>query len=215
MVQTATKSLVVKLSEVMEAVKYIKKNGYNKFNKYSYATEADVNEKVREELAARKVILIPNMKSHVVREHQTRSGNTEYIVTAEVEFTFHDGESGEKISFSVFGEGQDTGDKATYKALTGAQKYALMKSFMIPTGDDPEGDSGVDERNQTSSSEPKQTQQPGKGKIDAGAITPSIKAKYQLIHGNLNGVEVFVAQHPKDADAVLTEALKNKNEGGN
>jgi hypothetical protein len=38
------------------------------------------------------------------------------------------------------GEGQDAGDKAVYKAMTGALKYCLLKTFLIPTGDDPERD---------------------------------------------------------------------------
>ena len=141
------KQLVKKLAEVMMQVKYIPKNGYNEFNRYKYATEADVNEKVREELAKRNVIMIPSVKSHQIREHVNRKGNTEYIATVEVEFTFMDGDTGETISFTTYGEGQDAGDKGTYKAITGAQKYALMKAFMIPTGDDPEADRGVDERN--------------------------------------------------------------------
>ena len=36
------------------------------------------------------------------------------------------------------GEGADPGDKAPYKALTGALKYALLQSFLLATGDDPE-----------------------------------------------------------------------------
>jgi len=141
------KKLVIKLAEVMQQVKYIQKTGLNKFHNYKYATEADVNEKVREELSKRNVIMIPNTKSHNVREHLTAKGSREYIVTVEVEFTFMDGDTGETISFTVFGEGQDAGDKATYKGITGAQKYALMKAFMIPTGDDPEADEGADDRN--------------------------------------------------------------------
>ena len=141
------RTLVRKLAEVMKEVKYIQKTGYNSFNNYKYATEADVNEKIREVLAERNVIMIPSVKNHSVREHVNRKGHTEYIVTVEVEFTLMDGETGETIIFTTFGEGQDAGDKGTYKAITGAQKYALMKAFMIPTGDDPEGDSGVDERN--------------------------------------------------------------------
>ena len=35
------------------------------------------------------------------------------------------------------GEGSDTGDKASNKALTGAYKYALRQTFCIETGDDP------------------------------------------------------------------------------
>lgn len=142
------KQLIKKLSEVMKQVERIPKTGFNKFHQYHYATEADVNEAVRKELAERNVMMIPHVKSCVYREHKTAKGNTEYITTVEVEFTFMDGDTGEKIVFSSFGEGQDAGDKGVYKAVTGAQKYALMKAFMIPTGDDPEGDSGTDERNQ-------------------------------------------------------------------
>lgn len=140
-------NLVSKLAEVMKQVKYIQKTGYNSFHKYKYATEADVNEKVREELAKLNVIMVPSVKSCINRTHLTSSGKTEYIVTVEVEFTFFDGDSEEKITLTSFGEGQDAGDKGVYKAITGAQKYALMKAFMIPTGDDPEADAGVDERN--------------------------------------------------------------------
>ena len=141
------KSLVMKLAEVMQEVKYVQKRGHNKFHNYKYATESDVAEKVREELAARHVIMIPNVVSQSSREHTNAKGKTEYIATITMEFRFMDGETGEEISFHSVGEGQDSGDKAVYKAITGAQKYTLMRAFMIPTGDDPEADSGTDERN--------------------------------------------------------------------
>jgi ACT domain-containing protein len=146
------RSLVKKLVEVMKEVKYIQKRGFNKFHKYNYATEADVNEKVREELSKVNVIMIPNMVSHDTREHTNRNGNVEYIVTVNMEFKFIDGESSEEITFNMSGSGQDAGDKGIFKAIAGAQKYALMKAFMIPTGDDPEADSGVDERNDNNKS---------------------------------------------------------------
>ena len=38
----------------------------------------------------------------------------------------------------VAGQGIDAGDKAPYKAMTGALKYALLQSFLLATGDDPE-----------------------------------------------------------------------------
>lgn len=140
-------SLALKLAKVMQEVKYIQKRGHNKFHNYKYATEADVNEKVRECLAEKNVIMLPSMKSHSIRETKTAKGDTEYIVCVDMDFTFIDGESGEQLTITMSGEGQDRGDKAIYKAISGAQKYALMKVFMIPTGDDPEGDETVDERN--------------------------------------------------------------------
>jgi len=143
------KKLVKKLAKVMDQVKYIEKKGYNKFHKYHYATESDVSEKVREVLAENDVIMLPDIVDHATREHINQRGNKEYIATVTVKFTFIDGETGEQLSIHGIGEGQDAGDKAVYKAITGATKYALMKTFMIPTGDDPEADSGVDERNQS------------------------------------------------------------------
>src|SRR5699024_2079991 len=143
------KKLVKKLAKVMDQVKYIEKKGYNKFHKYHYATESDVSEKVREVLAENDVIMLPDVVEHETREHINQRGNKEYIATVTVKFTIIDGETGEQLSIHGIGEGQDAGDKAVYKAITGATKYALMKTFMIPTGDDPEADSGVDERNQS------------------------------------------------------------------
>lgn len=188
--------LVKKLVEVMKQVKYIQKTGFNEFHRYRYATEADVNEKVREVLADHNVVLIPNVKSHSVREHTNAKGKTEYIVTVGVEFTFIDGDTGEKISFTTYGEGQDAGDKGTYKAFTGAQKYALMKAFMIPTGDDPEADNGVDERNNDyegrqagSRNREDDNQRPTRKKDGPPA---SLKAKYQLLMGSMDGFEEYL-----------------------
>jgi hypothetical protein len=47
-------------------------------------------------------------------------------------------DSGEEIVAKVAGQGLDSGDKAPYKAMTGALKYALLQSFLLATGDDPE-----------------------------------------------------------------------------
>lgn len=193
--------LVKKLVEVMKQVKYIQKTGFNDFHRYRYATEADVNEKVREVLADHNVVLIPNVKSHSVREHTNAKGKTEYIVTVGVEFTFYDGDSGETITFMTYGEGQDAGDKGTYKAITGAQKYALMKAFMIPTGDDPESDSGVDRRNASQEEdEPPAT----------------LKAKYEAGKGSMEGFDEWVARQKekgmtfRQMEEILAKALLEK-----
>lgn len=144
----------------MKEVKYIQKTGYNSFHGYKYATEADVNEKVREELAKQNVIMLPSMVGHEMRPHINRSGATEYITLVDMEFKFVDGDTGEAFTVNMSGEGQDAGDKGIYKAIAGAQKYALMKVFMIPTGDDPEADEGVDERNGKADKKPAKDQKP-------------------------------------------------------
>lgn len=42
------------------------------------------------------------------------------------------------IEIDSYGDGIDTGDKATGKAMTYCDKYALMKAYKISTGDDPD-----------------------------------------------------------------------------
>ena len=42
--------------------------------------------------------------------------------------------------WSFRGVGEDAGDKAIYKALTGALKYFYIQLLSLPTGDDPEDD---------------------------------------------------------------------------
>ena len=46
----------------------------------------------------------------------------------------------EYIDVKTYGDGIDTGDKATGKAMTYGDKYALMKAYKISTGDDPDKD---------------------------------------------------------------------------
>lgn len=190
------RKLVSKLAEVMKQVGRIPKRGENKFHNYKYATEADVSDHVRDALAERKIILIPNVKSYTFRDHVTSGGKKEYIVTVEVEFTFYDGETGEAITFTMVGEGQDAGDKAAYKAMTGAEKYALMKSLMIPTGDDPEADDGVDQRNhgENRRNERKATERkPPEFKPNNQPQTPpTLREKYQQGKGSLEGFDEWV-----------------------
>lgn len=128
-------NLVEKLAAVMAQVERVPKNGWNDFHKYKYATEADITECVRSALASQGVMLIPSVEKNEWRTVKTQKGE-ETIATLTVRFTITDGK--DKIEFNALGEGQDRGDKATYKAMTGAIKYALLKLFLIPTGDDPE-----------------------------------------------------------------------------
>lgn len=131
----AESSLVKKLAEVMAAVERIPKRGRNDFHKYDYATEADIAATVRAELASRHVMLIPS----IVGEQRHPVGEKGSALTVlEMEMEFLDGESGESIKKPWRGYGTDKDDKGGYKAMTGGEKYFLLKTFLMPTGDDPE-----------------------------------------------------------------------------
>jgi hypothetical protein len=59
-----------------------------------------------------------------------------------MKYTFY-AKDGSSISAVVIGEGMDSGDKASNKAMAVALKYALLQVFCIPTEDtkDPDADS--------------------------------------------------------------------------
>lgn len=139
--QPTKKTLVTKLSEVMAQVSHVPKTGRNNFHNYDYATEADIVAAVRQAMAERHLMLMPSVEKTEWRDVPKKSGGSEKLCTLTVKFSVLDGDTGERLDFIVLGEGQDGGDKATYKAMTGATKYALLKLFLIPTGDDPEKDS--------------------------------------------------------------------------
>lgn len=167
--KTGENTLVTKLTNVMSQVGYIPKNGYNSFHKYKYATESDVADKVRDLLAEQNVMMMPSVVEHTVREYKDKG----YINTVTMEFVFMDGDSGETISVRSVGEAQDATDKGCYKAITGATKYALMKVFMIPTGDDPELDNRSTE-NGTKTTKPKAEK--AKPSTNGGAKDAQIQA---------------------------------------
>lgn len=136
------KNLVQKLAEIMAAVSRISKSGYNESRKYHYATEADTAEALRGEFSKRNIFVFPNVISANRVPHGTsRAGTPMFLTDVMVEWEFVDGDSGESKTCTMPGCGQDDQDKGIYKAITGSEKYLLMKAFLIPTGDDPEADS--------------------------------------------------------------------------
>jgi hypothetical protein len=138
-----TRSLVRKLCEIMDAVGYVQKTGINRFHGYKYATEADLVEMIRGEFAKRQVFVFPDVVEYtrVPLEVESSKGiRKTQISEVNIAWTFVDGESGEERTVHVRGVGEDNVDKGFYKAFTGSEKYLLMKSFLIPTGDDPEDD---------------------------------------------------------------------------
>jgi hypothetical protein len=136
----AKKTLAAKLVDIMKAVGYIRKSGTNQAQGYKYVMATDVADAVRDEMAKNNVSMVPSAVD-VVAEGLTPSGK-QTLLTLRFTWTLTDGDTGETITFQSIGTGSDSSDKAAYKAATGALKYALLTAFLIPTGDDPENDSG-------------------------------------------------------------------------
>ena len=123
-----------KFAEVRRRLGYIRKRGHNERHNYSYVMAADLAGAVGDILAELGVVVIPQLQS--ISTETPRSSN-ERIARIVMNYRFVDARSGEELTVRVAGEGADTSDKAPYKAMTGALKYALLQSFLLASGDDP------------------------------------------------------------------------------
>lgn len=90
----------------------------------------------------------------------------------------------EYIETTTFAEGIDTQDKGSGKAMTYADKYALMKAYKISTGDDPDQNASEENNYKRTPKQPAQTQQP--------TAQPKQKTPRQLLIARLNELGIDV-----------------------
>ena len=127
----------------------LKKGGTNTFDRYSYFTEAQYKELFTELFSACGLELKFSELDYLTFEGTEKQANGRM---PKLEFTLFDVETGFYETTAITGEGIDKGDKAGYKAYTGALKYYLANTFMVATGDDPETESPDSKMNDVSPS---------------------------------------------------------------
>ncbi len=129
-----------KIVEVMKKIDYLQKDGQVTYGKtrYSYLSEEKITTSIRQALIEVGLTIYP-VKMEVIgeREVATKSGAST-VLNILATYRIQDAESEDFIEVQALGEGMDSGDKAAYKAMTGAFKYAQRHTFAIPTGDDPD-----------------------------------------------------------------------------
>lgn len=77
-------------------------------------------------------------------DRESRNGGCLIYRVLQIRYTFV-ASDGSSVSTEVMGEGMDSGDKASNKAMAVAHKYALLQMFTIPTKEDkdPDGQSPI------------------------------------------------------------------------
>ena len=116
----------------------LKKGAKNSFDNYTYFSEAQYKELFTGLFADIGLELKFN---EIAYETFTGSEKQSNGRMPRLEFELMDTDTGFGETTTITGEGIDKGDKAGYKAYTGALKYYLANTFMVATGDDPEKDS--------------------------------------------------------------------------
>ena len=129
-----------KLNKVRKAVPYIKKDKEVQ-EKYNAVTHDQVTAHLHDVCVEQGIFVITSQ----VKGEATESGMTTsignpimlYKATYEVSFVNMD-DPADKFSINIEAFANDTGDKAPGKALSYAVKYAMLKVFMLETGENEE-----------------------------------------------------------------------------
>jgi ERF superfamily len=139
------KHLIAKLAEIVKQIDHVEKSGRNEFHRYNYVKAADVAWAVRKALSEQNIYLVSDVIEVRNYEIPAKDGHMQ-AVDVKMEFSFFDGDcpSTQPVVLHAWGTGTDKGDKAVYKAQTGALKYGLRHAFLIPDESDPEADTATD-----------------------------------------------------------------------
>lgn len=134
---------------IYEAIADIMKEGYaitkskkNPQQGFMYRGIDDVMNTFQPLMAERGIFVVPEVIGSTREERQTKNGTNLLYSVLTIRYTFY-ASDGSNVSATVIGEGMDSGDKASNKAMAVAMKYAMFQVFCIPTEEMPDPDAEV------------------------------------------------------------------------
>ena len=129
------------MSAVMSEVQAVGKDQRNKQQGFNYRGIDDVYNALHAAMATHKVFTTSQIIDVNREERTTAKGAVLLYTQIRIRYTFWTVD-GSSVSTEVQGEGMDSGDKSSNKAMAVAHKYALLQAFMIPTEQvDPDAES--------------------------------------------------------------------------
>ena len=120
------------INNVMSEIGAIGKNQRNQQQGFMFRGIDAVMNAISPALIKHKVFVVPEVLEQTREERQTKTGSSLIYSVCKMKYTFY-AEDGSFVEAVVVGEGMDSGDKATNKAMSIAFKYACFQVFCIPT----------------------------------------------------------------------------------
>lgn len=126
---------------VMADVGAIGKNKRNAQQGFAYRGVDDVMNALQPAMVEHQIFVVPTILEQRREERKTAKGGLLIYSVCTIKYTFYAAD-GSSVECTVIGEGMDSGDKATNKAMSVAFKYACFQIFCIPTEEmkDPDAD---------------------------------------------------------------------------
>lgn len=167
------------MAAIMAEIPAIGKDKKNVTQNFNYRGIDDVYNALNSVMGKHGVFMCPEVLEQNREERTSKNGTVLAFVTLRVKYLFY-AQDGSNVACVVCGEGMDSGDKATNKAMSIAQKYAFFQVFAIPTKEvlDPDAD--------THEVKPKRGQGKGNGAAapqpTSGPTEQQRKAFFAAIH---------------------------------
>lgn len=120
------------ISATMNDVGAIGKNTRNTQQGFMFRGIDAVMNALQPALIKNHIFVVPEVLEQTREERQSSKGGNLIYSICKIKYTFY-AEDGTSVSAVVIGEGMDSGDKATNKAMSIAFKYACFQVFCIPT----------------------------------------------------------------------------------
>ena len=144
MEQKEAKTVYEKILAVMSAVNYLNKDGFVETGKgkgYKALTDEKVLGAVRPALVSAGLVILPVKMEQQRTDEQVKAydGSTKTNRITDVSVTYriiNVEDPKDYVEVVSAGTGVDTQDKGIGKAMTYAKKYAILNSFLIPSGED-------------------------------------------------------------------------------
>lgn len=120
------------IAKCMEEIGAVGKDDVNKQQGFKYRGIDAVMNAINPALVKNRVFIVPEVLEQQRQERTTKNGAALIYSILRIKYTFF-AEDGTHIEAITVGEGMDSGDKATNKAMAIAFKYACFQVFCIPT----------------------------------------------------------------------------------
>lgn len=130
-----------KINEVMKNIEYLTKDDKVEFGttKYKAISEEKVTTAVRDQLVKQGIVIIPVEQESTNKELIRTEKSVNMLTSVHVKYRIQNiDDVNDFIEVESNGTGVDTQDKGVGKAMTYAYKYMLLRTFAIPTGEDPD-----------------------------------------------------------------------------
>lgn len=131
-----------RMAAVMADITHIGKDQVNQAQRFRYRGIDDVYNSMNRLLAKHQIFCTPEVLEKIREERTNKHGTVLAFTCLKMRYSFHTTD-GSVVSCVVEGEGMDSGDKSSNKAMAVAHKYALLQTFCIPTAEvkDPDAES--------------------------------------------------------------------------